>query len=306
MTERFSGCLLGLALGDALGAPFEGSPPGEKPLGSPRPLLRYTDDTEMALGVAESLSEAGGFDPGHMAMKFAANFDPRRGYGPGAAAVLARIREGVPWLEASRSVFPDGSFGNGAAMRAAPLGLFFHRDGRRLREAARGASAITHAHPLAQEGALLIAWAVSAILRGRSEGEILQGLEAEAETAEYREKLRAVKELLGKNEDAAAVIARLGNGVEALRSAPTALYAFLRYGGDYLAAVGFCLSLGGDTDTIAAMAGALSGAKLGEGALPGEHVQRLEDAGRIRTLAVRLLSGPSPYGSGAEPSPVPS
>jgi poly(ADP-ribose) glycohydrolase ARH3 len=289
LEDRFTGCLLGLALGDAIGAPFEGSPPGKRDLSHLPPVLRYTDDTEMAMGVAESLSEVGGLDEEHLARTFVRNFHAGRGYGPGTVAVLGLIEKGVPWLQANRAVFPQGSFGNGAAMRAAPLGLFFYADPRRLREATYGASSVTHDHPLAKEGALIVTFAVSQIIREKTPGEVLGGLTGLVESEAYQQKLRALRELLeGEEEDVDAVVSRLGHGVEAVQSAPTALYAFLRYGRDYLRTVRFCVSLGGDTDTISAMAGALSGAATGEGGLPGEFLERLEDGDRIRDLALAL------------------
>lgn len=288
LSERYTGCLLGLALGDALGAPFEGSPPGGKSLAHLPPLLRYTDDTEMAMEVAESLIERGGFDPVHMALTFARNFNPARGYGPGAVAVLGLIRRGTPWDRANRTVFPEGSYGNGAAMRAAPIGLYCRTDLERLKEVTFGASAITHDHPLAKEGALLITHAVALTVQEMTPREILDTLMALPERQEYKDKLNSVRRLLKGDEDDLAVIKSLGHGVEALASVPTALYAFLRYGGDYLKTIEFCLRLGGDTDTISAMAGALVGASLGLGGLPAEFLDRLEDRLRIEALAVRL------------------
>lgn len=293
MKDRFTGCLLGLALGDAMGAPFEGSPPGGKSLARLPSLLRYTDDTEMALGVAESLTARRGLDPGHMAGTFARNFNPARGYGPGTTAVLNLIQRGVPWDRANRAVFPEGSFGNGAAMRAAPIGLFCWKDPVRLKEVTFGASAVTHDHPLAKEGALLITHAVALILQDKPPGEILDALMGVPEIKEYKDKLHSVGRLLKADEDTGEVIHSLGHGIEALESAPTAIYAFLRYGSDYLETIEFCLSLGGDTDTISAMAGALAGAYLGRGGLPSEFLERLEDRGRIEALAVGLLESSS-------------
>lgn len=288
LKDRFTGCLLGLALGDAMGAPFEGSPPGDKDLSRLPRVLRYTDDTEMAMGVAQSLSEAGGLDEEHLARTFVSNFHAGRGYGPGTIAVLGLIERGVPWRQANRAVFSRGSFGNGAAMRAGPLGLFFYADARRLREATYAASSVTHDHPLAKEGALIVTFAVSQVVLEKTPGEILEGLTGLAESDDYRRKLRALRELLKRDEDLEAVVSTLGHGVEAVESVPTALYAFVRYSGDYLRTVRFCASLGGDTDTISAMAGALSGAAVGEEGLPGEFLKRLEDRDKIRDLALAL------------------
>jgi poly(ADP-ribose) glycohydrolase ARH3 len=294
LEERFTGCLLGLALGDALGAPFEGSAPGEKDFSRLPGLLTYTDDTEMAMGLAQSLSEKQGLDADHLARRFAADCSPGRGYGPGALAVLDLISRGVPWQQAARTVFPEGSKGNGAAMRVAPIGLFYWRDPEALDRAARQQSAVTHAHPLAQEGSALIAHAVAAIVRGLPAGTLRTALRDAASLSPYADKLRSMEELLSKEAETSEVVARLGHGVLATESVPTAIYAFLRHGTDYLRTVSFCLALGGDTDTIAAMAGALAGASLGLKALHRTYLKRLEDRDMLMDLARELLHASEP------------
>src|SRR5690349_18966772 len=120
--DRCQGCLLGLALGDALGAPYEGGPlerllwrlSGRTRQGE----MRWTDDTQMSLDLAESLAEKGALDPDDLAQRFARSYHWSRGYGPGAAKLLKRIACGADWREANRSVYPAGSYGNGGAMRA--------------------------------------------------------------------------------------------------------------------------------------------------------------------------------------------
>jgi len=165
LEDKFVGSILGLALGDALGARYEGGLFGQAlwwALGVGKgDLLRWSDDTEMALGLAKSLIEHRGVDLDHLARTWAENADWKRGYGPGARKLLARIRDGENWRVANRAIFPDGSFGNGAAMRAAPLGLFFHDNATELVRAAESSSSITHAHPLGIEGGVLIARATA-------------------------------------------------------------------------------------------------------------------------------------------------
>ncbi len=124
--ERFEGCLLGLALGDALGAPLEGGPierlawwligigTGKKG------ELRWSDDTQMSLDIAESLVAKGGLDADDLAIRFATSYRWSRGYGPGAAKLLKKIARGANWRQANRSVYADGSYGNGGSMRAPP------------------------------------------------------------------------------------------------------------------------------------------------------------------------------------------
>ncbi len=288
--SRYRGCLLGHALGDAIGAKYEGGFAerlvwATLGLGRHR-LLRTTDDTRMALGLAESLVEHGGLDADALARRWAADLDWRRGYGPGAARLLRLVAHGTPWQKASRSVFPDGSFGNGAAMRAAPLGLFFPAEEQRkvLVEAARLASSITHAHPLGMEGGVLLAVATALAL----EDDVDLGVLARAsQTEEYRERL-AVAATLGdaSGED---VRRRLGNTIRAHESAPTAVYVFVRFRDRaFPDLMEFVVELGGDTDTIGAMAGGLWGAARGVEALPADLLDRLEDRERIDAAARAL------------------
>ncbi len=166
--DRYEGCLLGLALGDAFGAPHEGGPLERlvwRLIGRTRAgERRFTDDTSMSLDLAESLIERGVLDLDDVARRFAASYRWSRGYGPGAAKLLKRIARGAGWREASRSVFPEGSWGNGGAMRAPVIGLAFAGQPDALIAAARDSASITHAHPLGMEGAVLLASATALAL----------------------------------------------------------------------------------------------------------------------------------------------
>jgi O-acetyl-ADP-ribose deacetylase (regulator of RNase III) len=121
--------MVGLATGDALGAPHEGGPIERllwKLIGkTSNRHLRWTDDTQMALDLARSLLTDGCVSPDALASRFASSYRWSRGYGPGTAKVLNQIRRGKSWQTASKSVYPEGSYGNGAAMRAPVLGLYF-------------------------------------------------------------------------------------------------------------------------------------------------------------------------------------
>jgi poly(ADP-ribose) glycohydrolase ARH3 len=285
--ERFAGCLLGLALGDAVGAPFEGSSQGVKPdFQNKLPeLLRYTDDTEMAIGVAESLIAAGGFHSDHMARTFVENYHPFRGYGPGTAAILTMVGRGINWREANTIVFKEGSFGNGAAMRAAPLGLYFSSRKELLRAAVEEASSITHSHPLGKEGAVILASAVATILTQGGQFEKTSFLHTISENTmleTYREKLHIIRNLYQKEDRIDSIVHALGNSILAHESVPAALFAFMQYGEDFKKTIEFCISLGGDTDTIGAMAGALSGCLVGANSLPHDWLGRLENKGKGR------------------------
>lgn len=295
LVYSFTGSLLGSALGDAMGAPFEGSPlspdfsrPAGRELIPGNAPLRYTDDTEMMINLTESILAEKDVLPGSIAKSFASGMDKRRGYGTGTLRALSLISSGMPFSEASRMAFPEGSFGNGAAMRVAPAGLLYWWDRNRLSEAAIQASITTHAHPLAIEGARIISAAVGFILEGFDLKAIPDAVLEFISEEIFIEKINLMKGLLHKKSGPADVAQTLGSGVPVYESVPTALYAFLKFGESFEEMIDFCISLGGDTDTTGAMAGALSGALLGEEGLPGEKIRRLEASERIRSLAEKL------------------
>ena len=124
------GALLGTFVGDALGMPYEGAAGEEVPEHLEMVDARlgrgsYTDDTEMAIALAESLLDRGTVDAQALGRAFAAAFDPGRGYGSGTTEVLRLVRSGVHPHDAARSAFAgEGSLGNGAAMRVAPVAVF--------------------------------------------------------------------------------------------------------------------------------------------------------------------------------------
>jgi poly(ADP-ribose) glycohydrolase ARH3 len=298
--DRFKGCLLGLALGDALGARFEGQTADYIALRYPDPdalvarppvdRLHYTDDTQMAIGLAEALSEGGEIHEDRLCRAFVANYDPYRGYGRGARAVLEAMGAGHDHRAVAASHFPGGSFGNGAAMRVAPVGLLFHDDLDKVWEQARLSALPTHLHPLGIEGAQLLALGVALCLRGeaRDRASFFGALLARSQAPEYRERLERAARLGSPGE-----LASLGNGIAATESVATALAGFALEPQSYGTAVARAVLLGGDTDTIAAMTGALAGAHLGTEALPGNLLAILEDEikGRryLDTLAGRLF-----------------
>jgi poly(ADP-ribose) glycohydrolase ARH3 len=285
--------LIGVAVGDALGAPFEGagsvSDRAWRKVADAGDSLRFTDDTHMTFGVIEALLASEGFDEAMMAGIFMRNFEaePWRGYGQGPPRVFARIREGVQWDRAARQLYGgEGSYGNGAAMRVAPIGLRFHWDLERLTDLARRSASITHAHRLGQEGAALQAAAVAhAVSWGPPlvPTRFLQKLREESRASEFEMALEKVESLVA-SEEPDAVAARIGNGISALQAVPAALAAFLSNADSFRDTIRFAIRMGGDTDTIASMAGALSGAYLGEEAIPAVWRSRTEGARSMERL----------------------
>jgi poly(ADP-ribose) glycohydrolase ARH3 len=243
----------------------------------------------MSLGAAESLLARGGVDQDDLARRWAAAASWARGYGPGTLALLAQVRAGRSWKDASRSVFRDGSWGNGAAMRAAPFGLFYHGRRDELLRAAAASAEITHAHPLGIEGAVLISAATDAVLGGAEPAAMLDDLLRLSRGEEFRSRLIWAKEALSNPPGVGDARKNLGNGVAAHRSVVTALYAFARHPDDFGALTAFVREVDGDADTIGAMSGALFGARNGPAALPAETLSRLEDRERLELAGRRLV-----------------
>jgi poly(ADP-ribose) glycohydrolase ARH3 len=294
LKSKFTGALIGTAVGDALGAPVEGwSMEQVRSVYSERKRWemsygRYTDDTELMIGVAESLIRNKGFNGADMARTFVRNYDAKRGYGPGSTGAIKMIKEGESWEEASKKLFGgEGSYGNGAAMRIAPIGLFYHDNADKLREIAYKSSQITHSHDLGKEGAALQAFAVALAVRGQKES-MLSELKEFTQNDVYKEKLRRVEALiLDEGATKKEILSELGNGMAAFNSVPTAIYSFLRFD-SFEDSVIYVVSLGGDTDTIGAMTGAISGAYYGEGGIPNEWIEQLEDGEKGRGYIKRL------------------
>jgi len=175
LLDRFRGCILGQAVGDALGAPFETMPgdaiyyafgsAGKILAKPPVDQLQYTDDTQMMIGVVETLAEYGEIRHDELMQAFVANFDAGRGYGPGTQQIIEFAAGGGDWRALSNTIFPGGSLGNGAAMRVAPVGLVFHDDLDRVEQQAVLSAVPTHTHPIGVDGARLLAVAVTLIMR---------------------------------------------------------------------------------------------------------------------------------------------
>jgi poly(ADP-ribose) glycohydrolase ARH3 len=287
--------LVGNAVGDALGSSFEGSRALKELKIEENFSSRWTDDTHMMIGVAESLIENNGFNGNHMAQVFIKNYEqePWRGYAYGPPQVFEWIKSGVAWDQAAKRLFDGaGSYGNGAAMRVAPVGVLYYDDLERLRSVAYSQSQITHAHELGKEGAALQAYAIALAVKADPSSELepsvfLRKLKDFTINEVYRRKLETAEKLLGEK-DKLRIIRELGNGIEAHNSVPTAIYSFLHSPQSFEKSLLYAVSLGGDTDTIGAMTSAISGAYSGIEVIPERWKARLEGRAYIEELAEKL------------------
>ncbi|MFO0966782.1 MAG: ADP-ribosylglycohydrolase family protein [Gemmataceae bacterium] len=295
LKDRFEGCLLGLAIGDALGGKFEAQsadairarfPTSESLIAYPQDEIWYTDDTQMAIGVAEALIEQGEIVEESLCRAFVANYVASRGYGRGARAVLDAMEESRDYRAVSEQYFPGGSFGNGAAMRVAPVGLVFGSDRARLWDQARLSALPTHRHPLG------IACSTAACQAGIcSRGSIRRAafslaLLSSCESNEYRRRLKR------RRGSVSMTFARQSDWRRCTQR-PLPSRSFVSDFESFESTI--CnVIFRGDTDTLAAMAGRLSGAYLGLRApaeLAGGDLLERSPKGRdyLRALAGRLL-----------------
>jgi ADP-ribosylglycohydrolase len=318
--DRLVGALLGLALGDALGFVVEAQPAevaaayvrdylecrraGERR--HPRyPFGQYSDDTQLARELLLSVREAGGWAPPAFGRRVAELFRLGRdvGAGPGTRGAAARLRAGVHWRE---SGMPPPYAGNGSAMRVAPLGVLFAGDPKAMRIAAREQSQVTHRDPRAAAGAVAVAGAaaLAATPGALDRRDFLDTLVrwVRQEDQSVADALAGLGGWSGLPPDAAARRLhdlrldprqdgpRHGISPFVTPSVVWTLYAFLHSPDDYWTTVCTAIRIGGDTDTVAAMAGAIAGARLGPAALPGALLERLTDQGAWGAAELAVLA----------------
>jgi ADP-ribosylglycohydrolase len=322
--SAFHGAMLGLAIGDALAYPceFRGratilaafGPAGvtdmvalhdprwpERPiiLGRRHPPGTYTDDTQMTIAVAEALLEvasrpaAGGADIEAIMQAMAARFvawsraeDNDRAPGHTCMTACERLAEGAPWREAGVA----DSKGCGSAMRVAPIGLRFHRDHAQLLEVARASSLITHGHDAALEGAAAAALLVALALAGASPEDMYRAV-ADAccpRSADFDACWARLPALLDAPPEVALSEAGLGEGWVAEEAVASALYCVWRTPDDLRQTILTAANTDGDSDSIACIAGGISGARNGVEAIPASWCETLENAARLVEIADAL------------------
>lgn len=296
--KKFQGCLAGLALGDACCAEMEGGVLERllwKIIGRTNEgKKRYTDDTRMMLDLGNHIVNHGGIDQDSLALDFARSYRWSRGYGPSTAHVLKRIRQGMNWKRAATYKYPDGSYGNGAAMRVPVVSLAFATIPE-IVDAVRKSSEVTHPNPAAIAGAKLIALSVYFAL---NDIDILNQKEHFAKHLDHEmimQKTETVFQLLHDHIvlSPGEVQRILGFGTSATDSCPTALYLSLAFHHDECEKlIKYVNRCKGDTDTIGAMACSVWGAMHGYDMLPATLLHELEGHDEILELANRLYQRP--------------
>ncbi len=292
--DRFVGCLLGLAVGDALGAPVESLPRGSFPpvrqmIGSIRRGLApgwWTDDTALALALAHSLVECQGFDARHQMEQYCDwlsrghlyGLDSRLFIGPTTNQALLRYRQtSDPCARIDQDARPT----NGCIMRLAPVAMLYYRDSALAEFFAEQSACTTHGAAECRDAARLLARILVRALSGLEKREILF---ADAERFDGHKAIcrLASGAYLEKNMDQIRGTSHVVDSLEA------ALWCFATTN-SFADAVLCAVNLGDDADTTAAVCGQIAGAHYGCKGIPAEWLSVLACQSEIRRVAEQLF-----------------
>ena len=304
--DKFQGCLIGVAVGDTLGHPFEGilreriysrfSDFKEFITSNKKLFNTYTDDTQLTLHTAKALIQGSGFNEDYIIREYVEWLeDPPIGPGFGCISSIQKLKYRIPWKKAASS-----SGGNGTTMRVSPIGLFYNKDIINLTNFALHSSNITHSHPAASAGAIVVARAIAFLIdktieTGFSVDEffdvIISSISNSREEIwdEFIEILKKVKNSLNISLEA-GLIKFSQAGVKApyfiedylgkafvhpytLSTVACAIFIFLKYLHSFEECIFQLATAGGDSDTVGAIGGSLAGAYFGKGNIPGDLTQ---------------------------------
>jgi ADP-ribosylglycohydrolase len=280
--------LEGLSVADAFGGFFEGGRPNKltnhiKTRRLPPKPWHFTDDSNMALSIFSILRQFEKIDQDKLGQNFGEHFDRTRGYGLGTRGVLMRMKKGATWREAAYTRSEGGgSFGNGGAMRVAPLGAYFADDMEALVENASLSSEVTHLHPEGIAGAIAVAVAAAVAWQ-------IQGKEFTRQTfidqilpyvpeSDVKKGIRLARELPSDVPVWPNIIGQIGNGsgISAQDTVPFVLYCAGERLDNYEEAIWITASGAGDVDTTCAMVGGIVAMYIGIQGIPAEWIQARE------------------------------
>jgi ADP-ribosylglycohydrolase len=278
--------LIGLSLGDAFGDRFFMHAPTALALirkrALPAPMWHYTDDTNMALSIYEILRLRGHIDQDALAQSFARHYHPSRGYGAAMHGLLGKFGLGMSWRTEAPALFNgQGSFGNGAAMRIAPLGAYYDDDIPTLITEARRSAEVTHANPEAIAGGIAVA--VAAAYAQRAQGQPSPAPQAFLDLILPHIPDSEVKQGVQRARDLGAVDVRtaaetLGNGyrISAQDTVPFTLWCAAHRLAHFEEAMWLTAEGLGDIDTNCAIVGGIVAAYVGESGLPQAWIDARE------------------------------
>lgn len=278
--------LVGLSLGDSFGDNFFLHSRTAHALITAQKLpdapWMFTDDTNMALSIYENLRLHGRIHQDTLAQSFATHYTPNRGYGAAMHQLLPRLSDSGAWRIFSPRLFDgQGSYGNGAAMRVAPIGAYFYDDLTNVIVSAHQSAEITHSHPEGIAGAIAVAvaTAIACQLRGQtlpSRAEFIDLVLPHIPDSEVKSRTRRAREL--QSTEIEHVIGQIGNGyhVSAQDTVPFVIWCAGESLSNFARAMWLTASGLGDVDTTCAMVGGIVACYVGESGLPMDWIQRTE------------------------------
>ncbi len=298
MMTRDPSPLVGLAVGDALGMPFETASMFDARLlswdGSFQPSEfhklkpgQWTDDTMMSLCLAQSLVERQGYDAVDAAARYLAWYKSgdHRGMGNTTREALRRLSIGDDWTISGQ----QGAQGNGTAMRAGVLGAYYKATPNSAADFARIDATITHRSLEAEEGSVAIAVGVAYLCDAAQKWPTLEKVIAALRPSKVRDGLVKVASLYRDKLNIGSVLGdSLQTGAHVVQTVPAAFAAFMLTS-SYMEGVDASIRAGGDTDTTAAIAGGLAGAYYGHQAIPPRYLSQLEQYTELRTVESKLF-----------------
>lgn len=286
--------LEGLALGDALASQFFVPGPwriDDRTL--PDPPWQWTDDTQTACSLVTVMAARDQIDQDELAILLAERFDPNRGYGVGMHVLFHRILDGEHWNHAAPALFDgNGSYGNGAAMRVAPVGAYFADDLDAVVDHAARSAVVTHAHDDAVAGAVAVAVAAAVAARSAG-GSAPSATDLIDEVIEHTPEGKVLGGLhraraLARQDSVELAAYQLGNGsqVTAYDTVPFVIWSAARRLDDYEDAIWRTIEGGGDVDTTCAMVGGIVASRVGIERLPVHWLEQREGLPEwVRTTA---------------------
>lgn len=286
--ETLQGAILGAVVGDAFGSVLEGMVPERArdavaSRATKKTPWGYTDDGAMTLAVLDCLLEFGQASGPELLEALCGRFDPVRGFGKGLRRTLEAFERGQPWETCAFTTWPEGSQGNGAAVRVAPLACLPWESVEAFQDAVRASVRVTHAHPEAIDAALVQAHAVALTMASpelpSDRVAFLAALKAllPPVCSAMEAQLARLPKLWESDATEVEAARTLGTSTLAVESVPAALWAFLNAPKNYEKCVTDAARLGGDIDSICCLVGALAGAAHGVEAIPALWRENLQD-----------------------------
>lgn len=321
--DKFKGSLIGVAIGDTLGHPFEGMLRDaiksnftnfeDFIIANRRLFNTFTDDTQLTLHTAQALIQGSGFNVHNFVEEYIKWLDdPPIGAGYGCITAARKLKYGIPWKEAA-----SNSGGNGTTMRIAPIGLFYNKDIKALKSAAIKSSSITHTHPAASAGAVVVARAIAFLIEKDTETgfdiddffkKIIFSISGSKDKIweEFIEILNKVQSNLNMTIESGLIrfsqigvkspyfieqyLGRAFVHPYTLSTVACAIFIFLKRLNSFKECIYELSTAGGDSDTIGAIGGSLAGTYFGMNKIPEHLIKLVKNNKKILKISENLYN----------------